>query len=320
MTGVQTCALPICTTALVLRALVAVDPKHAMAARIAKGLLSMRTKGAWRSTQENAWSLLALDAYRKAQESDAPSFDVNVFVGETHVFDAEFRERTVKAKSASFGMPKLFDSGAAGQNLAFQVNGTGKLFYEARLRYARKELPRDGLDRGFFVRKLVRSVRPEGLADALRSLPTTSSTSALGGDLVLVDLLVVTQDPREQVVIEDPLPAGLEAVQANLSTTAGSLAITEPGGDGDREDRDSSDEDDVAAGRGVGYVPYHREMRDDRVLTFVEHMPAGLYHYRYLARATTFGTFVVPPARAECMYEPETFGRTGATTFDVRVK
>ena len=32
------------TTAIVLRALVAVDPKHAMAGRIAKGLLSMRTK------------------------------------------------------------------------------------------------------------------------------------------------------------------------------------------------------------------------------------------------------------------------------------
>jgi uncharacterized protein YfaS (alpha-2-macroglobulin family) len=61
-------------------------------------------------------------------------------------------------------------------------------------------------------------------------------------------------------------------------------------------------------------------MHDDRVLTFVEHMPAGLFHYRYLARATTHGTFVVPATRAECMYEPETFGRTGATTFEVKGK
>ena len=308
------------TTALVLRALVTTDPKHAMAARIAKGLLAMRNHGAWRSTQENAWALLSLDAYRKAQEADPPSFDVNVFVGDAHVFDAEFRGRSVKAKTATFGMPKLFESGAAGQNLAFQVNGTGKLFYEARLRYSRKDLPQTGLDRGFFVRKIVRSVRPEGLSDALRSLPTTSSEKANGGDLVLVDLLVVTPDPREHVVVDDPLPAGLEAVQANLSTTARSLSVTEPGGQGDDEDDERSSDDAVANGRGTAWAPYHREMRDDRVLTFVEHMPAGLYHYRYLARATTFGTYVVPPARAECMYEPETFGRTGATSFTVSDK
>jgi uncharacterized protein YfaS (alpha-2-macroglobulin family) len=54
------------------------------------------------------------------------------------------------------------------------------------------------------------------------------------------------------------------------------------------------------------------------VLTFVEHMAAGMYHYRYLARATTFGRFVVPPTRAECMYEPALFGRTAASTFEVK--
>ncbi|MBK8216463.1 MAG: hypothetical protein IPK71_22265 [Myxococcales bacterium] len=308
------------TTAMVLRALVAVSPQHAMAARIAKGLLSKRERGAWRSTQENAWALLALDEYRKAQEATPPSFDVGVFVGENQVLDASFEGRSVKTKSASFAMPKLFESGAAGQNLAFQVRGSGKLFYEARLRYARKEMPHEGLDRGFFVRKLVRSLRPEALADAMRVLPSTSATRANGGDLVLVDLLVVTPDPREHVVIDDPLPAGLEAVQAKLATTAHDLAVTEPGADGDGADEERSDEDEVANGRGTAYAPYHREMRDDRVLTFVEHMPAGLFHYRYLARATSFGTFVVPPTRAECMYEPETFGRTAAGTFEVGAK
>jgi uncharacterized protein YfaS (alpha-2-macroglobulin family) len=34
-----------------------------------------------------------------------------------------------------------------------------------------------------------------------------------------------------------------------------------------------------------------------------------VYDYDYLARATTPGTFVVPPPKAEEMYHPETFGR-----------
>ena len=61
-------------------------------------------------------------------------------------------------------------------------------------------------------------------------------------------------------------------------------------------------------------------MRDDRVLFFVEHLAAGMYHYRYLARATTFGSFVVPPTRAEEMYTPEVFGRTGADLIRIGAK
>ena len=38
----------------------------------------------------------------------------------------------------------------------------------------------------------------------------------------------------------------------------------------------------------------------------------GVHTYRYVGRATTPGTFVVPPPKAEEMYAPETFGR-GAT-------
>jgi uncharacterized protein YfaS (alpha-2-macroglobulin family) len=153
----------------------------------------------------------------------------------------------------------------------------------------------------------------------MRTIPQASSTSANASDLVLVDLLVVTPDPREQVVIDDPLPAGLEPVQADLATTAHDLSVTEPGDEGDQGDADARADDDArAAGQTFQQSWYHREFHDDRVLTFVDAMAAGMYHYRYLARATTAGRFVVPPTRAECMYEPETFGRTGAVTFEVK--
>ena len=38
----------------------------------------------------------------------------------------------------------------------------------------------------------------------------------------------------------------------------------------------------------------------------------GVYEYSYTARATTPGHFVVPPAKAEEMYSPEVFGRSGS--------
>ena len=56
----------------------------------------------------------------------------------------------------------------------------------------------------------------------------------------------------------------------------------------------------------------HQNLRDDRVEAFSALLWEGVHTYRYVARATTPGTFVVPPPKAEEMYAPETFGR-GAT-------
>jgi uncharacterized protein YfaS (alpha-2-macroglobulin family) len=53
----------------------------------------------------------------------------------------------------------------------------------------------------------------------------------------------------------------------------------------------------------------HQNLRDDRAEAFASYLPAGVYTYSYVARATTPGEFIVPPARAEEMYTPETFGR-----------
>jgi hypothetical protein len=51
-------------------------------------------------------------------------------------------------------------------------------------------------------------------------------------------------------------------------------------------------------------------MRDERVEAFASLLWDGVYTYSYVARATTPGTFVVPPTKAEEMYHPETFGRS----------
>jgi uncharacterized protein YfaS (alpha-2-macroglobulin family) len=83
------------------------------------------------------------------------------------------------------------------------------------------------------------------------------------------------------------------------------------------EDGSQADADAVASGTAWGSSESHREMRDDRVLTFVDSMAAGMYRYRYLARATTAGVFVVPPTKAECMYEPAVFGRTAGSRLEV---
>ena len=56
----------------------------------------------------------------------------------------------------------------------------------------------------------------------------------------------------------------------------------------------------------------HQNMRDERVEAFASLVWEGLHEYVYTVRATTPGTFVVPPPKAEEMYSPEVFGRGAA--------
>ena len=248
-------------------------------------------------------------------EKAAPHFDARVWVGGDLALEAPFRA----ADAAAAARPPCRRRGCSRSRtatLTFQLEGSGTLFYEARLRYARKDLPHDTIDRGL-LRAQARAVGDAGrAARRARGAPCRRPRRRVrAGDLVLVDLVLVTPTPREQVVLDDPLAAGLEPVDASLATTAQSLDVADSGGEGDADDAAQTDDDARASGRGWAEAWFHREMHDDRVLTFVEHMPAGMYHYRYLARATTPGKFVVPPTKAECMYDPGRLradGRDGA--------
>jgi uncharacterized protein YfaS (alpha-2-macroglobulin family) len=296
------------TTAMVLRAKLAMKPDDVLIPRLARGLLTERHNGSWRSTQEAAWALDTLADYRRTAEAPSAHFDARAWLGNERVLDVALDAHAVQRTSFVPAAQLLAQPNAG---LTFEVRGTGDLFYEAELHYARKELPADPIDRGFFVRKLVRSVTTDALRSALSSLPERSQDQVRAGDLVLIDVIAVTPTPREQVVVDDPLAAGLEPIDTSFVTTARSL-------DTEIEaDREPADDDDIASGSAWTLAPYHREMHDDRVLTFVEHMPAGMYRYSYLARATTVGKFLVPPTKAECMYDPGVFGRTAGSKLEV---
>jgi hypothetical protein len=53
----------------------------------------------------------------------------------------------------------------------------------------------------------------------------------------------------------------------------------------------------------------HQNLRDDRAEVFASVLEEGSYAFTYTARATTRGTFISPPSRAEEMYQSETCGR-----------
>jgi hypothetical protein len=53
----------------------------------------------------------------------------------------------------------------------------------------------------------------------------------------------------------------------------------------------------------------YQNLRVDRAAAFASLLRAGAHEYTFLTRVTSLGTFIAPPARAEEMYAPDTFGR-----------
>lgn len=287
--------------ALALRALLAKDPAHPLGEPLARGVLARRDAGHWRSTQESAYALLALDAYRRAREATPPELEAAVWFGEKNLLQATLRGPDAAAKSHFIGMPELR---TLGNRLLFQKQGAGTLYYEARLTYAPVELPSTPLERGFSIEKSLRRVELATLPAALAAPFEAGVASELaGGDLVLVDVVIGAPALRHFVVLDDPLPAGLEGVDASLATSSPALDVSAPA-------TEPSD--------GFLSTWHRRELRDDRVVFFADEMPAGLYRFRYLARATALGRFVVPPTLVSEMYQPEVYARTGASELGVR--
>jgi uncharacterized protein YfaS (alpha-2-macroglobulin family) len=297
------------TEAMVLWSLLSKNPAHALAEPLARGLIERRQAGHWRSTQETAYALLALDAYRRTHEPEPPHFDASVSIGTRSLLAASFESASTEPRGRSIGMTELRQLSG---NLLFEKQGQGTLYYEARLAYAPRELPAEPLERGFSLQKSWRRVDADALERALARPfdPSARQATFSGADLVLVELVVGAPSRRHFVVIDDPLPAGFEAVDASLATTSPGLDLSrEPAQDPGADESSSS---------GFRSSWFRRELRDDRVVFFVDEMPAGLYRYRYLARATSLGSFVVPPTRVEEMYQPEVFGRTAASAVEVR--
>jgi uncharacterized protein YfaS (alpha-2-macroglobulin family) len=149
-------------------------------------------------------------------------------------------------------------------------------------------------------------------------------TEIAEGELVRVRLRVTVPAERHFVVLDDALPAGLEAIDLSLRTVGG---VPGPGAADSAFQQPEAAEDGGAMAWSYGswdagwWSPFdHRELRDDKVVYVATLLWPGSYSATYLARATTPGRFVRPPAHAEEMYNPAVFGESDGGEFTVTAK
>jgi alpha-2-macroglobulin len=286
------------TDAVLLDALIADNPDSDLIPKLVNGLLAHRKQGRWENTQENVFVLLALDRYFTTYEAQTPDFVARIWLGETYAANHTYEGYTTERHETTVPMEYLTSAelgGGQAQDLIIAKEGTGRLYYRLGLKYAPADLWLDPLDMGFVVQREYEGVDdPE---DVYRDEEGIWHIKA--GARVKVRLTMVADNRRYHVALVDPLPAGLEIVNPALAV---SQSIPQDPGS-----------PDFQFGWWWWRTWYeHQNMRDERAEAFTSLLWDGVYDYTYIARATTPGKFVVPPAKAEEMYSPEVFGRSGS--------
>jgi uncharacterized protein YfaS (alpha-2-macroglobulin family) len=296
--------------AWLLRATLAVDPDHPLVGPLVELLIQQGRSGSWIwNTQDYGTAVEALAEFQARHGTAAAERGLRVRSGNRLLLESAAGGPA--SRDSSIALTGLLETKRDGTSLHVSLDALrpgAPVYYYLTV----TEVPR------------AQPVRPDDAGIAVErwyeSYDTGKPTvSAAAGALVRVRLRVTVAAERHFVVLDDALPAGLEAVDLSLRTVgppgpgAADTASTEA-----REGQDDEGWWAYGSWDAGWWSPFdHREIRDDRVVYSATILWPGTYSASYLARATTPGVFVRPPAHAEEMYNPAVYGRTDGGVFTV---
>jgi uncharacterized protein YfaS (alpha-2-macroglobulin family) len=293
------------TTALILQALLETKGEFANAEKIIKWLVTERKIGRWRSTQENIYVFDAFNTYFRIYEKEKPNFMATINLENKEIVKEIFKGRELKIRREELSLVDLSKNKKLPVDI--EKRGDGRLYYGLRMLYApKRELkPRD---EGIAVFKVLEPLAEGSTGDELSA-----------GKIYKVTLSIITPQERNFVVVDDPIPAGIEVINTSFDTESKqTLRMMGTG----KTDYYYDDYYDYGYDYDYYYRPWgtfdHWEIYDDKVLLFADALYAGEHTFSYLVRAMTYGTFTLPPTKAEEMYTPEVFGYNRQRTMVVR--
>jgi uncharacterized protein YfaS (alpha-2-macroglobulin family) len=255
-----------------------------------KLMRSIKPEGRWGSTADTGWALLALAKHFKKKDSAKPgSYLVRAhFGGETSEFRVMDTAHTIELPIS-----------ALVRNPVVKIESDAKDVLHYALEMTYPETP---------AKKPV----PSALNVAKYVTNLNGSSEIRVGDVLKVRLVLELGDQGgadrsgffEYLVLDDPVPAGVVAINAELKSEGRDA-------DGD-SDKDQDDADDP-----YSFMPSYQEFRDEGVRVFKNRIYPGVYEYSYFARAVMEGEFFMRSTRLSLMYKPETQASVPGTTVKI---
>lgn len=267
------------STALALKAAVAVSPNDERLPGVVRWLLLKRRADRWESTRDTAWILFALSDYLVLTGELRPDYRLAVRLNGKELLAEQIGPEGALKPELVVRIPAT--ELQRENSLQISREGAGTAYYSLRVtqqRRAEQFAPESALaglsiQREFFRLQTRRDANGRPLVTA-EERPTHT---ARVGDRLLVRLTVKNKQPLEYLMIEDPLAAGCEV-----------------------QDRGQVSFDEWS------YWWSHMDVRDDRVSLFVRELEPGTHVLEYYLRPEQAGAMRVLPAVLEDMYVPST--------------
>ena len=292
------------STAIILDAYARLDQNNELAPNIVRWLMVARKVGYWETTQETAWALISLTDWMAATGELKPNYDYAVFLNDKSVAEGTFTPENVQQPVQQQIAIKELVAQEANRLTFSRGPGDGVMYYTAHLRVFQpvENLPPVS-DRGVVVQ---RRYTLASCAETDRN-KCPEVTTAKVGDVIRVDLTIIAPHDLYYVSVEDPLPAGAEAIDTGLATTS----LLAQGANLSRTPTYAPDGREIYSPYWWWWNWYNRsELRDDKVVLFADYLYRGTYEYSYTMRATLPGEYKVIPTMANEFYFPEVFGRS----------
>jgi hypothetical protein len=272
---------------------------------VVRWLMVARRDGIWETTYETAWALMALTDWMKVTGELQGDYDYAVWLNDELLEGGPVTPDTVDEPiELQVAVAELL-ADTSNRLTIGRGPGEGRLYYTAHLKVYLPVEEIEPLNRGVIVS---RHYSGPGCTEGLKCEEVETVEV---GDVVQVRLTIVAPHDLYYVVVEDPLPAGAEAIDPSLATT--SLVEQRP-----TLFREAESEHGRDLYRWWWSWYSRSEMRDDKVVLFADYLPAGTYEYTYTFRATRPGEYRVVPTDAREFYFPEVFGRAAGRLLTIQ--
>ncbi len=278
------------STAIALQAFVRLDPEQPLLTQVVRWLMAARVDGRWPTTQENAWSIIALSEWMEMTGELEADYEWSVTLNGDELDSGRFGPEDVRDRVVLQTAVADLLAGELNTLRLARSEGAGALYYTTYLRIFQDALAVEPADRGIVV-------------DRRFNLAGEPVATAQVGDVISVTVTIVAPSDRHHVKVEVPLPAGAEPINPALATEPQMFIDMGP--------------QPVDSNTQVPWTPSYVDIRNDRVAFFATHLPAGAYTYTFLMRATVPGEYRVLPVHAEQMYLPEVWGRSSGAQFTI---
>ncbi len=284
-------------TAISLSAMLRVEPDNLILPNVVRWLMVARTAGHWPTTYETAWSIHALADWMVISGELEANYDYLFQNNLITMAEGEFTQDNL-AETVHVSIPLNTLVPEEVNFLDFQyLNGNGNLYYTAYLDSFIDASAINATSRGITVQRTYYDATCDPEEETCEPITRISA-----GQQVRVQLTIVAENDLVYAIVEDYIPAGAEAIDPGLETSA-SLE----GG--------ISREGDYFYGYWGWWYFNRIEYRDEKVVFYSEFLPAGTYQYTYYLQTTIPGVYQVRPTLAREEFFPELFGRSEGMLF-----